>query len=78
MTDQVMGGSSDYYAFMFTFSKFRSIIVKKLGGRFNDRLDITKRSSPLKDTYEKPILVKHEPLRDVMAGLETNENGINH
>jgi hypothetical protein len=26
----------------------------------------------LKDTYEKPVLVKHEPLRDVTA-IDTSE-----
>ena len=30
----------------------------------------------MKDTYEKPVLVKHEPLRDVMAGIDTNGGNI--
>jgi hypothetical protein len=30
------------------------------------------RSIVMGDIYEKPVLVKHQPLRDVMAGIDTN------
>ena len=33
-----------------------------------------KRSIAMKGTYEKPVLVKHEPLRDVTAGNSGNNH----
>ena len=36
------------------------------------KTDFTERSVAMKGTYEKPVLVKHEPLRDVTAS-NTND-----
>ncbi len=33
---------------------------------------LSKEEGSMKDTYERPVLVKHEPLRDVTAGDSSN------
>jgi hypothetical protein len=37
-------------------------------GNWVNRKNLTKRSIAVKEIYEKPILTKHETLRDVTAG----------
>ncbi len=53
-------------------NRFCCIISSNPVNRYNEQRDFTERSIALKGTYEKPVLVRHEPLRDVTA-IDTSE-----